>query len=75
MRNRKLSLEDSQLKLAKSKLELANFLWLENDLPLELQDAVVPEKELNDKIKLVLKTQDFTFDDSVLVNHPKINAL
>jgi outer membrane protein TolC len=34
VRNRKLSLEDSQLKLAKSKLELANFLWLENDLPL-----------------------------------------
>jgi outer membrane protein TolC len=48
---------------------------LENDLPLELQDVVEPEKELNDKIKLVLKTQDFTFDDSVLVNHPKINAL
>ncbi|MEY2922596.1 MAG: hypothetical protein RL108_1222 [Bacteroidota bacterium] len=75
VRNRKLSLEDSQLKLAKSKLELANFLWLENDLPLELQDVVEPEKELNDKIKLVLKTQDFIFDDSVLVNHPKINAL
>jgi hypothetical protein len=28
VKNRTLSLEDSMLKLAKAKLELANFLWL-----------------------------------------------
>ena len=33
VRNRKLSLEDSQLKLAKAKLELSNYLWLENNVP------------------------------------------
>lgn len=75
VRNRKLSLEDSRLKLAKSKLELSNFLWLENNLPLELQDTIIPEKELNDKIKTVLNTDGFVFDESQLVNHPKINAL
>lgn len=75
VRNRKLSLEDSRLKLAKSKLELSNFLWLENNLPLELQDAIIPEKELNDKIKTVLNTDGFVFDEAQLVNHPKINAL
>lgn len=75
VRNRKLSLEDSRLKLAKSKLELSNFLWLENNLPLELQDTIIPEKELNDKIKITLKTDGFVFDEAQLVNHPKIKAL
>jgi outer membrane protein TolC len=75
VRNRKLSLEDSRLKLAKSKLELSNFLWLENNLPLELQDTIIPEKELNDKIKITLKTDGFIFDEAQLVNHPKIKAL
>jgi outer membrane protein TolC len=75
VRNRKLSLEDSRLKLAKSKLELSNFLWLENNLPLELQDTIIPEKELNDKIKTVLNTDGFVIDGSQLGNHPKINAL
>lgn len=75
LRNRKLSLEDSKLKLAKSKLELSNFLWLENNVPLELQDTIIPEKELNDKIKTVLNTNGFVIDDTLLVNHPKIKAL
>jgi outer membrane protein TolC len=75
VRNRKLSLEDSRLKLAKSKLELSNFLWLDNNLPLELQDTIIPEKELNDKIKITLKTDGFVFDEAQLVNHPKIKAL
>ena len=75
VRNRKLSLEDSRLKLAKSKLELSNFLWLDNNLPLELQDTIIPEKELNDKIKITLKTDGFIFDEAQLVNHPKIKAL
>lgn len=75
VRNRKLSLEDSRLKLAKSKLELSNFLWLENNLPLELQDTIIPEKELNDKIKITLKTDGFVFDEAQLVNHPKIKTL
>ena len=36
VKNRILNLEDSKLKLAKAKLELSNFLWLENNIPLEL---------------------------------------
>ena len=75
VRNRKLSLEDSQLKLAKSKLELATFLWLENNVPLELQDDIIPEKELETTIKESLKTNKLLQDNPVIENHPKINAL
>lgn len=75
VRNRKLSLEDSKLKLAKSKLELATFLWLENNVPLELQDDIIPEKELETTLKESLKTNELLQDNVALENHPKINAL
>jgi len=75
VRNRKLSLEESQLKLAKAKLELANFLWLENNVPLELQDDIIPEENLVLTIKETLRTNDLMLDNPSLENHPKINAL
>lgn len=75
VRNRKLSLEESQLKMAKAKLELANFLWLENNVPLELQDDIIPEENLVLTIKETLRTNDLMLDNPSLENHPKINAL
>lgn len=75
VRNRKLSLEESRLKLAKAQLELANFLWLENNVPLELQDDIVPEQNLAATIKETLRTNDLMLENPSLENHPKINAL
>ncbi|HLP65729.1 TolC family protein [Flavobacterium sp.] len=75
VRNRKLSLEDSQLKLTKAKLELSNFLWLENNVPLELQDAIIPEENLEQTIKETLRTNDLMLANPSLDNHPKIDAL
>jgi outer membrane protein TolC len=75
VKNRKLSLEDSNLKLAKAKLELATFLWLENNIPLELSDALIPEAQLEFTIQEILKTNDLLNADFSITNHPKINAL
>jgi outer membrane protein TolC len=75
VRNRKLNLEDSQLKLAKSKLELSNFLWLENNVPLELQDTIIPEEKLENTIKETLKTNELLVETISIENHPKINSL
>ncbi|MFN3968022.1 TolC family protein [Flavobacterium sp.] len=75
VRNRKLSLEESRLKLAKAQLELANFLWLENNVPLELQDDMIPEENLATTIKETLRTNDLMLENPSLENHPKINAL
>ena len=75
VRNRKLSLEDSQLKLIKSKLELSNFLWLENNVPLELQDTIIPEIKLENTIKETLKTNELLVENISIENHPKINSL
>lgn len=75
VRNRKLNLEDSQLKLAKARLELSNFLWLENNVPLELQDSIIPEEKLKNTIKETLKTNELLVETISIENHPKINSL
>ena len=75
VRNRKLSLEDSQLKLAKAKLELSNFLWLENNIPLELQDSIIPEEKLLLTVKETLRTNELMVANQSIADNPKINAL
>jgi outer membrane protein TolC len=75
MKNRLLSLEDAKLKLNKAKLELSNFLWLEDNIPLELSDILIPEIQLEFTIQETLKTNDLVNQDFDIANHPKINAL
>jgi outer membrane protein TolC len=75
VKNRLLSLEDAQLKLSKAKLELSNFLWLENNIPLELSDALLPEEKLEFSIQETLKTNELLNPNFSIQNHPKINAL
>jgi len=75
VKNRLLALEDSKLKLTKAKLELSNFLWLENNLPLELADAIIPEKKLVQTIQETLNISDSVNSEFSVLNHPKIEAL
>lgn len=75
VKNRLLSLEDSQLKLTKAKLELSNFIWLENSIPVELSDSLFPEEKLDATIRETLRTNDLLNADFSITNHPKINAL
>ena len=73
--SRKLSLENSKLKLTKAKLELSNFLWLENAIPMEITDALFPEKKLEATIQETLKTNNLLQADFSIDAHPKINAM
>ena len=75
VKNRLLSLEDSQLKLTKAKLELSNFLWIENNIPVELSDFLIPEAKLDVTIRETLKTNDLLSADFSIINHPKISSL
>jgi len=72
--SRKLNLEQSRIKFVKSKLQLSNFLWIDN-VPVELQDNMIPEGELEKTIAETLKTNGLLFNDVDLANHPKIRAL
>ncbi|MBC5840010.1 MAG: TolC family protein [Flavobacteriaceae bacterium] len=75
LKSRKLSLENSRLKLLKSKLELSNFLWLDNSIPMELSDVLFPEQQIENTIQETLKTNDLLANGFSLDNHPKISAL
>jgi outer membrane protein TolC len=75
VKNRLLNLEDSKLKLNKAKLELSNFLWLENNIPLELADELIPEENLQQTIQETLRTNELLNTNISITNHPKINAL
>ncbi len=75
VKNRQLSLEDAQLKLNKAKLDLSNFLWLENAIPVELSDILTPEEKLESTIQETLKTNDLWHADFLITQHPKINSL
>lgn len=75
VKNRALNLLDSQLKLTKAKLELSNFIWLENTIPVEISDNLIPEETLLVTIEETLKTNQFSTSEKTLDNHPKINAL
>lgn len=75
VKTRKWNLEESRLKLAKSKLELSNFLWLENNIPLELQEGIIPEKGLEETITETLKMNELLIESPSIENHPKIISL
>ena len=49
-KSRQLDLEKAKLVYIKSKLKLANFLWLENNLPLELEDNIIPDIKTLDNV-------------------------
>ena len=73
VKNRKLNLEQSRIKVIKSGLELSNFLWLENNIPFELQPNIIPEENLENSIAETLKVNGF--NEINLENHPKIISL
>ncbi len=72
VKTRRLNLEDAKLKFIKSKLDLSNYLWLENNIPLELKDELEPERTLASTIKEALQINELGIID--LDNHPKIKA-
>ena len=75
VKTRRWNLEESKLKLAKSKLELSNYLWLDNNIPLELQDDIIPESKLEQTISETLKINELLTEKLSVENHPKINSL
>lgn len=74
VRNRELNVENGNLKLAKAKLNLANYLWIEN-VPVELGEMVKPENNLVQTIEETLRTDAMMVDVESLDSHPKIQSL
>lgn len=74
-KNRQLDLEKARIGYMKSKLELSNYLWLENNLPLELEVSIIPDVNTIHKIDIVLNNSILNSNDVVIENHPKLREL
>lgn len=74
-KNRLLDLEKAKINFVKSNLEISNFLWLENNLPVEITSTIKPDTETISKIDLVLNTSILHIDKNTINNHPKTKAL
>lgn len=75
LKNRVLDLEKAKLKYIKSKLKLANFLWLDNNLPLELEEEIVPDTNMLENIDATLDTSTLNNNQTIVNNHVKIRSL
>ncbi|MBC8988251.1 TolC family protein [Pedobacter sp. N36a] len=74
IKNRQLNLTEAELKLAKAKLELSNYLWIEN-IPMELKETMIPEAELENDLKVALNFDALVSANDVLAKHPKLMAM
>ncbi|NNL15481.1 MAG: TolC family protein [Flavobacteriaceae bacterium] len=73
--NRRLGLEQSRVKLIKAALELSNFLWLGDNLPVELQPDVIPDIESESIIDSIFNINQLRDDLVVIDLHPKMLSL
>ena len=75
LNNRKLNLEKARIKLIKSSLELSNFLWLNDNTPVELQDNIIPDITTLNNIDATFNIALFNNANFDINNHPKIRSL
>ena len=74
VKNRELNFENANLKLVKAKLNLSNYLWIE-EVPVELEDNVQPEQNLLETLPETLRTNELSVNVNELDGHPKIQSL
>jgi len=73
--NRALSLTQAEVTLQNKRLQLSNFLWMSNNVPLELEDNVIPDTSLQNEIDIALEILGRPLDSFTIENHPKILSL
>ncbi|PIE50142.1 MAG: transporter [Flavobacteriales bacterium] len=74
-KTRRLDFEKTNLVYLKSKLATANYLWLDNNVPLEMSESLIPDETTITKMDMILKNSiadalNFNADE-----HPKLKQL
>jgi outer membrane protein TolC len=75
LNSRQLNLEKARIKLVKSSLELSNFLWLNENTPVELQENIVPDINTLNNVDTAFNIALFNNADFDIDSHPKIRSL
>lgn len=73
--DRQLSYEQAKVDLTNKALELSSFLWMEDNIPVELQPNVIPNIRINKEVDITLEIMGKPLDSFSLENHPKIKSL
>jgi outer membrane protein TolC len=73
--NRALGLTQAEVALRNAALALSNFLWMPNDVPVELEANVIPDTALQNEIDIALEILGKPLDSFTIENHPKIKSL
>ncbi len=74
LKSRELDLEKAKILNLKSKLAISNYLWLENNIPLELQDNIIPDELTFNTIDDILNISVNNLSDKI-DDHSKIRSL
>ncbi len=75
VQSRALELEQANVRFRNRSLELSNFLWLNDNVPLELQPNVIPEENIASDIDTTLEILGKPLDSFTIENHPKLRSL
>lgn len=75
VKQRELGLEKSQLKFTQTRLKLSNFLWLDGDIPLQLDPGIYPGELDEIIVDNVLGTNLMQQDQYNLELHPLLQFL
>jgi len=75
VQDRALSLEQAKVRLMNKSLELSNFLWMNDNVPVELQPNVIPDIGLEGDVDTTLEIMGKPLDSFTIENHPKLKSL
>lgn len=75
VQNRNLGLEQARVRYRNTALELSNFLWLDDNIPIEVQDGVIPDTSPGDQVDNALEIDGIPLDSFALEAHPKLRSL
>lgn len=75
LNNRKLSLEQARIKMLKASLELSTFLWLDNNIPVELQTNVIPDVDTEPIVDTTFDINQLRNVEVIIDEHPKLLSL
>ena len=75
VQDRTLSWEQAKVRLMHKSLELSNFLWMGDDVPIELQPNIIPDINLKGEVDSTLEIMGKPLDSFTIENHPKLKLL
>ena len=75
VQNRSLLLEQARIELNNKRLTLSNYLWIANNVPMEIRPDVIPEIDLEMTLAQTLGVSPMNVEAFDLSNHPKLLSL